>query len=77
MLSTSPFFRIIPYLGRPRALSAAMQITTRIRLAVDGPVKGGFAAPKAASTARLLFHYAATVALGFLASYWILWGFGR
>jgi hypothetical protein len=77
MLSTSPLFRFATGLGRPRALAVSMQRTTRPYPVADGPVEIGRDAPKWSSAARRALEYTATVALGLVVSYWILWGFGR
>jgi len=77
MLSTSPLFRFAAGLGKPRALTVSMQRTTRPYLVANGPVKIGLEEPKWRSAARLALEYTATVGLGLVVSYWILWGFGR
>lgn len=77
MLSTSPLFRFAVGLGKPRALTVSMQSVTRLYRVVNGPIKIGLAAPKWPSAARLALEYTATVTLGLVVSYWILWGFGR
>ena len=77
MLSTSPLFRFAVGPGKPRAPAVLVQRVMRPRLVVSGSVEIDRAALKWASAIRLAFDYTATIALGLVVSYWIVWGFGR